>query len=272
MAWTRTKLLLLCAAVTLSASCGDDDSDDDQNQTDAGDAGKSQNDGGRDAASDAGNIDAGDAGKLDAGGDSGRSDAGVSPLFSFFVTSDSSPTGNLGGLAAADQRCQRLATAVGAGNKTWRAYLSVERNPANNDQPTEARTRIGSGPWYNVRGLQIAPNLSALHERTGDAELFLTEQGQKVNGQWPGSPRPVEHDILTGTAIDGGVAFGATCGDWTLSDAGIAAVVGHSDGLGPDASTAGQLSSWFSSHQSAGCNDTAPRGGAGKLYCFAVNP
>ena len=68
---------------------------------------------------------------------------------SFFVTSATSVTGNLGGLAGADATCQRLATAAGHGG-TWRAYLSVERDPANGNQPTHARDRIGNGPWYNA--------------------------------------------------------------------------------------------------------------------------
>ena len=65
---------------------------------------------------------------------------------SFFVTSTTSVTGNLGGLAGADATCQRLAAAAGQGSRTWRAYLSVERDPANGNQPTHARDRIGTGP------------------------------------------------------------------------------------------------------------------------------
>ena len=75
------------------------------------------------------------------------------PSLSFFVTSATSVTGNLGGLTGADATCQRLATAVGQGQRIWRAYLSVERDPANNNRPTHARDRIGTGPWYNA-GLQ----------------------------------------------------------------------------------------------------------------------
>src|SRR5206468_9756540 len=45
------------------------------------------------------------------------------PSMGFFVTSAKSKTGNLGGLAGADRICQTLATAVGQGDKTWRAYL-----------------------------------------------------------------------------------------------------------------------------------------------------
>ena len=70
---------------------------------------------------------------------------------SFFVTSATSMTGNLGGLRGADNRCQTLAAAAGAGNKTWRAYLSVERDTDNGNRPTDARSRIGTGPWFNAR-------------------------------------------------------------------------------------------------------------------------
>src|SRR5262245_10151935 len=72
------------------------------------------------------------------------------PSFSFFVTSATSVTGNLGGISGADATCQRLASAAGHGGRTWRAYLSVERDPANNNQPRHARDRIGAGPWYNA--------------------------------------------------------------------------------------------------------------------------
>ena len=64
---------------------------------------------------------------------------------SFFVTSTGSKTVNLGGLRGADKLCQDLASAVGLGNRTWRAYLSAERDPDNGNKPTDARSRIGTG-------------------------------------------------------------------------------------------------------------------------------
>jgi hypothetical protein len=191
------------------------------------------------------------------------------PSASFFVTSQTSVTGNLGGLAGADATCQRLATAVGHGGRTWRAYLSVERDAANNNQRTNARDRIGSGPWYNVSNQLIANNLTELHARTGDANLFLDERGQRINGQWTGSPGPNEHDILTGSNADGTLAVGLTCSDWTSGSADVVGQVGHSDGMGPNQSTAGALSSWNSAHANLNCSNTAPRGGAGRFYCFA---
>ena len=191
------------------------------------------------------------------------------PALGFFVTSQTSTTGNLGGLAAADATCQRLGAAVGQGGRTWRAYLSVERDATANNQPVNARDRIGSGPWYNATGALLANNLTELHARSGDASLFVDERGQKINGQWTGSPTPVQHDILTGSNADGTLMQGFTCADWTSSSASDVGQVGHADGLGPGQSTAGALASWNSAHANQNCADTAPRGGAGRLYCFA---
>jgi Protein of unknown function (DUF1554) len=187
---------------------------------------------------------------------------------SFFVSSATSVTGNLGGLTGADATCQRLASAAGHPGD-WRAYLSVERDPANGNQPTHARDRIGNGPWYNANRLLIANNVAELHSRTGDAELFVDEHGLRINGQWIGSPTPNQHDVLTGSMADGRVLAGMTCADWTSNSATAIGQVGHSDGMGPMQSTAGTLSSWNSAHANLNCSDTAPRGGAGRIYCFA---
>ena len=84
----------------------------------------------------------------------------------FFVTSATSVTGNLVGLAGADATCQRLATAVGEGARAWRAYLSVEHDATNGNQPTNARDRIGAGPWRNANNVVVANNLAELHARS----------------------------------------------------------------------------------------------------------
>jgi hypothetical protein len=208
-----------------------------------------------------------------------------SPTMTFFVTSQKNMTGNLGGVAGADMRCQTLAAAVGLGGKTWHAYLSLEHDANNGNGPTNARDRIGAGPWFNANGVMLAANVTSLHMRTGDPAVFLDEHANMINGQWTGSPAPLEHDILTGSNADGTLAAGKTCLDWTSSlaapDAGVpdggellVARVGHTDGFGPMCSTAtspNNLPSWNSAHDNAGCNDTAPRGGAGRIYCFAIN-
>jgi hypothetical protein len=190
------------------------------------------------------------------------------PRVSFFVTSQTSATGNLGGLAGADATCQRLAAGAGqATGRTWRAYLSVQNGA--NGQPGHARDRIGQGPWYNASLQLVANNLAELHNRPGDAALFVDERGQRINGQWTGSPTPNQHDVLTGSNQDGTYVAGLTCNDWTSDSTGVTAQVGHSDGMGPNQNTAGALSSWNSAHTAASCADTAPRGGAGRFYCFA---
>ena len=190
---------------------------------------------------------------------------------SFFVTSSRSTTGNLGGLRGADTLCQSLANAAGVGNRTWRAYLSVERDADNGNRPTDARSRIGNGPWFNAKGAMVASNLTELHARKGDSTVFIDERGQPINGQWPGSPSPVEHDIMTGSGADGTLLAGLTCGDWTSDSTTTQGQVGHADGLGPNGDTSGALSSWNSAHVNQSCANTAPRGGAGRIYCFARN-
>ena len=201
-------------------------------------------------------------------GDGPTSPSGQS--MTFFVTSATSVTGNLGGLAGADATCQQLAAAVGqGGGRVWRAYLSVERDAANGNRPTHARDRIGLGPWVNASGVTVASNLTELHARSGDAAVFVDENGRRINGQWTGSPAPNEHDILTGSNADGTLAAGLTCADWTSGSAGDIGQVGHSDGLGPNQSTAGALASWNAAHTNQNCSNTAPRGGAGRFYCFA---
>jgi len=201
-------------------------------------------------------------------GDSATSPSAMTGM-TFFVSSATSVTGNLGGLAGADATCQRLAAARGQGGRAWRAYLSVERDPANNNQPTHARDRIGAGPWRNANEVVVANGVAELHARSGDAAVFVDEMGQRINGQWTGSPAPVQHDVLTGSNADGTLAPGLTCADWTSGSDALAAQVGHSDGLGPGQSTAGTLASWNSAHANQSCADTAPRGGAGRIYCFA---
>jgi len=200
----------------------------------------------------------------------GAERAQANSAMSFFVTSTGSKTANLGGLSGADKICQGLADAVGLGNKTWHAYLSIEHDSNNGNKATDARTRIGTGPWSNAKGVVVAKDLDELHARKGDADVFLDEHGQRVPGNWPDSPKPVVHDILTGSTADGKVTVGKTCDDWTSESKDQQAQVGHSDGLGPGGDPSGRYSSWNSSHENGSCADTAPRGGGGRLYCFAT--
>ena len=185
---------------------------------------------------------------------------------SFFVTSRGPGDGtNLGGLAGADAHCELLASAVGAGGMTWRAYLSTQGAGAVN-----AHDRIGSGPWHNAKGVQIAGSVDELHYSNAalTKETQLDENGEMTNGR---GDDPNRHDILTGSQLDG-TAFtdgeDHTCSNWTSNGQG-SAQVGHHDRTGGGAVP----SSWNSAHGSRGCGqaDLVATGGAGKFYCFAID-
>jgi hypothetical protein len=200
--------------------------------------------------------------------------AGAAPVaaqsnnFSFFVTSRGIGNGaNLGGLRGADQHCQSLAYALGFGDITWRAYLSALA--ADGQPAVNARDRIGSGPWYNHRGDLIARDVTDLHSENANLtkESILTEQGRQSNGR---GDTPNQHDILTGSNLDGTVytAGGTTaCGNWTSNGAGSARL-GHHDRQGGGENP----TSWNSAHDSRGCSqeDLVATGGNGYFYCFAA--
>src|SRR5688572_12713511 len=87
---------------------------------------------------------------------------GAKSVTTFFITSTGpGKGGDLGGLGGADAHCQALAKAEGAGDHTWRAYLST--SAADGQPAVNARDRIGKGPWYNAEGLLIAANVDELH-------------------------------------------------------------------------------------------------------------
>src|SRR5258705_7510377 len=182
--------------------------------------------------------------------------------------------GNLGGLAGADNYCQTLAQATGAGAKTWRAYLSTQA--ADGAPAVNARDRIGKGPWQNSKGAVIAKDVAELlHGANGlTKQTALSEKGDVNNGR---GDTPNRHDVLTGSQPDGS-AFAAgedrTCKNWTSSTQG-SAMVGHSDRIGLRDDDASK--SWNSSHPSrgpdGGCSqaDLKSTGGDGLFYCFAAN-
>src|SRR5688500_4204946 len=191
----------------------------------------------------------------------------------FFVTSAGSGNGaDYGGLTGADKHCQTLDAAAGAGNRTWRAYLSAAA--AAGQPPVQPEERIGSGPWSNVARGVIAKSVADLHSDANNLkkDTALTEKGTVVNGV---GDTPNQHDILTGSQADGTLqpptapATDATCSNWTNGADGGVAQLGHVDRMGRGA--AGP--SWNSAHASRGCSvaNLAASGGAGYLYCFAAN-
>jgi hypothetical protein len=199
---------------------------------------------------------------------SGHLTQAQAPQLGFFITSVGSGKGaDLGGLTGADAHCQALATAAGAGGRTWRAYLSTT---ASGSQPVvNAKDRIGSGPWANAKGVIVATSVADLHSDANklSKENSLTEKGEVVNGR---GDTPNKHDILTGTTLDGTASTAAgdsTCGNWTSSGEG-SALVGHHDRQGGGANP----TSWNFAHPSKGCSQDNLRGtgGDGLFYCFAA--
>jgi hypothetical protein len=182
----------------------------------------------------------------------------------FFVTSKGlGKGGDLGGLAGADAHCQALAQAQGAGDHSWRAYLSTQASGGT--RAVNARDRIGGGPWYNANGDLIAQNLAQLHGAMSKLgkDTAVTEGADDVD---LGS-----HAILTGSRSDG-TAFAAdvdrTCNNWTSSGEG-SAQVGYFDRAGEG----DNVNSWNSARGTSGCGEEAlhAAGNAGLFYCFAVD-
>lgn len=190
------------------------------------------------------------------------------PQLGFFITSaNPGKGGDLGGLDGADKYCQTLGAAAGAGSRTWRAYLST--SAANGKPGVNAKDRIGSGPWFNVKGVKVADSVADLHSDNNklSKENSLTEKGDVLNGR---GDTPNMHDLMTGSQLDG-TAYpegqSLTCNNWTSSTDG-AAQVGHHDRQGGGQNP----TSWNSAHASKGCSTEVLKstGGDGRIYCFAA--
>jgi hypothetical protein len=202
------------------------------------------------------------------------------PAMTFFIAANPTGTGNLGGLAGADQICQNGAQASGGlnFNHIWHAYLSQEQR--GNTPRINARDRIGSGPWHNAKGQLIASSAADLHgDQQRDRNNIQRATALDARGnQIPGN----EHDILTGSDSDGRAfadGIDHTCNNWTsdgmtlpqtnpnVPPDRVRAMLGHMDRTG------GQNTSWNAAHMSQGCSKQAliNTGGAGRLYCFALD-
>ena len=225
------------------------------------------------------------------------------PMTFFITSAGMGDGGNFGGLKGADAYCQLLASRVGAGNKTWHAYLSTQDRPG---QPAiNARDRIGTGPWYNAYGEMIARDLAHLHGDTLQLARLgnnitkltnLTEKGQIVYGLGD-FPDPQDgtieyvsktiysnrHEVVTGSKPDGraytGTSVDYTCNNYTSNEAGTSGQAVRRNGMGAAMQVGmsdrngGGNGSWNSAHSTGGCSqaDVVRTHGQGKFYCFAIN-
>ena len=271
------------------------------------DAGTPGADASRDVSADAGmpgadaSRDAGTPG-TDASGDV------VATNFSFFVASlkalqtlsgktegfgGNLTFGQANGLAGADEICRQTAEMgmTGAGNKSWRAFLSATQGPGGT--AVNARDRIGPGPWYDRNGRLLAASLTDLFAGArpkGDAMLvndFSNERGEPNHYVGAGGFVPSmtfdNHDTLTGSDTMGvlrATGMADTCNDWTSTTVTGRPWIGHSWPRG--GGTSGQQ--WASDHQVPGCvpgldvtlggtgsgSCVGCSGGYGGFFCFAL--
>ncbi|HEY8944473.1 MAG TPA: hypothetical protein VIM73_09430, partial [Polyangiaceae bacterium] len=183
----------------------------------------------------------GTAGAPSAGSGGGATDPALAK-FSFFVTSYPALKslsgkaegfggdlrfGKADGLSGADEICRRVAEMgmPGAGQKQWRAFLSVTNGP--DGMPVNARDRIGTGPWHDRMGRLVANNLEGLFagaRPAGDAALvedLTTERGEPNHYVGPNGLQAEvvdNHDTLTGSDASGRLKASSaadTCNDWT---------------------------------------------------------
>jgi hypothetical protein len=264
--------------------------------------GESNDDGTPAAGADSGSqVPGEDDGAAGQGADAGAEpDADPGPPFSFFVTSLAAMRelsgsqdgfgGDLGGLAGADQICQQIAAGVGAGHKTWRAFLSVTSGPEGG--PVHAIERIGEGPWYDALGRLVSQNIAGLLNDRPDGDPQIVEdlpdeygRGLRQDGD--------NHDVMTGSDAEGRLANSdpsSTCSDWTSAvGPGTEDRVncGHSwPRSGPSGPGGGGAANWISAHRLRGCSPgvnlvqngagtgdcVGCSGGYGGIYCFALTP
>lgn len=187
---------------------------------------------------------------------------------SFFVTSvgNAMRGGNYTGLAGADMRCGCLAEAVGQGGKGWRAYLSTAPLFAVGGALVNARDRIGTGPWFNYSGTQIAADVNTLHATPPASALILDEYGN--------APAAASAAVLTGSDATGNAQTefpGApgtdppSCQNWTdQTQLGV--------GWTGSANWDALMNATWNSTIDVPCDSAgmATNNSSGRLYCFAT--
>jgi hypothetical protein len=212
-----------------------------------------------------------------------RTDVVASDNFSFFVMSlerikkwggEEGLGGNLGGLAGADAKCQEAAEAVGS-HKTWHAFLSVTDDGTG--KAVNAIDRIGTGPWYNVKGLLVAKDIAGLlHTRPDGATDVVYNDGWK---NWPFNQCLTTefgncnlsygdtHDTLTGSNRQGklySTDSKYTCNNWTSTDVNVQLQIGHSWPRQLNNTDDGE-SNWIQAHSN--CTSGGPGGPGGGGTC-----
>ena len=128
-------------------------------------------------------------------------------------------TGNLGGIAGADAKCQALANASTNNRIKGRAFLAWVSTGA---APVATRMVQGTQAYVNANGSAVAFNFSDLTDGSLLSDISVDELGgnRKGAGAW------------TGTSSVGAGFSGNGCTDWTAATAGLTGDYGNVGGSG----------------------------------------
>lgn len=139
-----------------------------------------------------------------------------------FLSSAVYKGGELGGAEAADQKCQKLASAAAFDNATnFKAWLSDAQH-----SPAQDFSHVPGKPYVRPDGVRVADDWDDLISNGPANGIVITETGETRVGK----------QVWTGTAPNGGLAPNTlTCASWTsskLTDKGHLGLSGV-DKLGP---------------------------------------
>lgn len=155
-----------------------------------------------------------------------------------FVTS-TGYSGNLGGLAGADAKCQARAAAAGLANASrFKAWLSTST--------VDAGARLTSGgPWARIDGILLASSLADLTADRPLTSLAVDETGAYV---WESAHTATSAGVFVTDAPNG-----SSCNDWT-----------YEGGTPPEAAIGSTIDAASAWSYSGGTYCTVPA----RLYCF----
>lgn len=160
------------------------------------------NEGGEDSAGpDATTIDAPPG--ADAGAGDAASEAGCNSCERIVFVTTALYTGNIGGLAGADARCNTAASAstlARVKGRPFKAWLSTQATSA------KARLTHGAGPYKTPKGTLVANDFAGLTSGALKAAIVHSESGLDIGPA----------DVWTGTTTAGDFAGdGTACNSWT---------------------------------------------------------
>jgi hypothetical protein len=155
----------------------------------------------------------------DAGADAGTGCRGAVACVRLAFATSASYTGDLGGIAGADAKCQALADASSLSilrGRTFRAWVSTSASAVT------ARMIHGTLPYVRTDGAQVASSWNDLTDNSLQNGIQYDENGGNRSGV----------GAWTGTTSGGATYAGTSCNDWTSGLAPNKGVTGNVGGSG----------------------------------------